>query len=133
MKAALLALTLFASLAARADGIQVCVDSKGSTYTAHVTGFAKAHTDWSALLEGKGAIPPGTDLNKITFKGNLADIDSPTIEDLSFDLKHRVAPSIESLQETSDYQDEPRVYEAGGVDLVCSSTMSQDEYASLAK
>ena len=132
----ILALTLvLAGAQAFADGIQVCVDTKGTAYTAHVTGFAQPGTVWSARLEGQGAVPAGTDLNKITFRGNLADVTTPELEDLSFQLKLLVKPSLESLQEGAEfsYADEPRVYQANGVELICSSTMSADEYASLAK
>jgi hypothetical protein len=134
MKTALFVLLMLPRFAF-ADGVQVCVDSKGAAYTAHVTGFAKSGTTWSASLEGRGTIPAGTDLSKIAFRGNLADIDAPEIEDLSYELKHLVTPSLEALQEGAEfsYGDEPRVYQANGVDLVCSSTMSEDEYASLAK
>lgn len=134
MKTVLFAL-LMLPLFAYADGVQVCVDSKGAAYTAHVTGFAKSGTAWSARLEGHGTIPAGTDLSKIVFRGNLADVEAPEIEDLAYQLKHLVTPSLEALQEGAEfsYNDEPRVYQAGGVDLVCSSTMSEDEYASLAK
>jgi hypothetical protein len=136
MKLALFALLILPSLAF-ADGVQVCVDSKGSSYTAHVSGFAVEGSGWSARIDGHGysAIPAGTDLSKITFRGNLADVVGPNIEDLSFQLKHLVTPSLEALQEGADitYNDEPRVYQSHGVDLVCSSTMSADEYASLAK
>jgi hypothetical protein len=134
MKLALFALLILPSLAF-ADGVQVCVDSKGASYTAQVTGFAVSGSGWSARLEGRGIIPAGTDLSKITFRGNLADLSSPEIEDLSFQLKHLVTPSMESIEDgiETSYSDEPRVYQSNGVDLVCSSTMSADEYATLAK
>jgi hypothetical protein len=139
MKTTLMVIATFTVLAsiAKADGRQICVDSKGSTYTARVTGFAKEGTEWSAILDGQGSasISNGTDLSKILFKGNLADSTAPNIEDMSYTLKHLVAPTIDSLQEGSDvsYNDEPRVYEANGVDLICSSTMSDDEFANIAK
>jgi hypothetical protein len=122
------------SLAHAEGGVQVCVDSKGSSYTAAVTGHAGL-PGWSAKLQGRGVIAPDTDLAKITLRGNLADVSTPSIEDMSYQLKHLVTPSLESLQEGAEfsYNDEPRVYQVSGVDLLCSSTMSQDEYASLAK
>jgi hypothetical protein len=129
--------TTLLSINAKADGIQVCVDSKGSTYTAKISGFATPDTEWSGIIasDSKSAIANGTDLNHIIFKGNLADSHAANIEDMSFTLKRLVAPTVESLQEGADisYNDEPRVYESNGVDLICTSTMSEDEYASLAK
>lgn len=129
--------TMLVSLNVKASGIQVCVDSKGSAYTAVVAGFANAGTTWSGVLssESPSAIASGSDLATFTFKGELADSAEPSIVDMSFKLKRLVAPSVESLQEGAEisYLDEPRIYEASGVDLVCSSTMSDDEYASLAK
>ncbi len=129
--------TTLASLSAKADGVQVCVDSRGSTYTAKITGFAKPKTPWSGIVtsDGQNAVANGTDLNLITYKGNLGDSGSTTIEDMSFTLKRLVAPSLESLQEGADtsYNDEPRVYETNGVSLICSSTMSEEEYSNLSK
>ena len=94
MKLLMLALLVLPSLAF-ADGVQVCVDSSGSTYTAQVTGFAKKNSDWSALLSGRGAVAPGTDLNRLTFKGGLADVATSEAEDLYYKLKPLVTPTFQ--------------------------------------
>ncbi len=125
---------VFTPYFALADGVQICVDSNGAAYTASITEHAGA-PGFHGFLEGRGTVAAGTDLAQITLRGNLADVVSPAIEDLSYQLKHLVTPSLESLQEGAEfsYHDDPRVYRVSGVDLICSSTMTRDEYASLAK
>lgn len=131
-------LTSTLSSVSKADGVQVCVDSKGSTYKVDVTGgyAAAGWLDFRGVVHAtaKDAVADGTELTKIRLKGNLADISTPEITDLSFALKHAVAVDDEaSMADAIEYRDEPRVYETSGVDLLCSSTMTTEEFSHIAR
>ncbi len=140
MKHLLLLLALVPSFAFGLDGIQVCVDTQDTAYTVQMKGFARKGEDWSGVVSGKGAIPENTDLHSLKFVGGLGDVDSQLADDLYYKLKPLVTPTFQgpgSEEADFGYEDEPRIYqvgdEANGVKLLCSSTMSQSEYESLAK
>lgn len=139
MKQLLLLLALVPSFAL-ADGIQVCVDTQNTAYTVQMKGFARKGEDWSGIVSGKGAIPENTDLHSLKFVGGLGDVDAQLADDLYYKLKPLVTPTFQNqyVEDTDfGYEDEPRIYqigtEANAVKLLCSSTMSQGEYESLAK
>lgn len=121
---------------AKADGVQICVDAKDSRYKVDIRGFANEGTKWSGVVNSRpsDAIPNGTNLRSLRFVGNLADSTSPTVNELAFSLKAAVPLSSSSevaAPSLQVYADQPRVYEMNGLDIICSSTMSQDEYSQM--
>lgn len=113
MKALLVAAVVLGSLAARAQGVQICVGEDLKDLTAQVS------DDHVTLADGTELVPPATDLE--------------ATEDMEVRLEVLTKPKGFVLDGVIPYTDEPQVYAYQGHTLLCSSTMSEDEFTSLAK
>ena len=129
--------SVFAATDAKADGVQICVDGNQSRYKVDITNFAVDGTNWIGVIHSQrsDAIPNGTNLRNLKYMGKLADSRSTSVEELAFTLKS-AAPLISSTDSNIGggemlFRDEPRVYKMNGLDVICTSTMSADEYAQM--
>ncbi len=130
--------SVFAATDAKADGVQICVDGNQSRYKVDITNFAIEGTAWNGVIHSQAAdaIPNGTNLRNLKFMGNLADSRSSSVAELSFTLK-MAAPLISANENGGNssgemlFRDEPRVYKMRGLDVICTSTMSADEFAQM--
>ncbi len=125
----ILALGLIAS-SAKADLIQICVDSKSGVYSAAVSSVAKSGEVFEGALAHKApaALPNGTRFNELKASGSLDDASSGSVlEGLYYDLKHELAQLDEITSESAYHGDEPRVYKAGDLIILCSSTINTND------
>jgi hypothetical protein len=122
----------FAVSTAHADRIQICVDSQSGLYKAKMSTYSMNDKGAGGVLEdlyagSAKAIPQGTHLASLRNEGSMDTSNLAGLEGMEFQLKHQLSP-VDEMRPQSSVVDSPRVYSAGAVVVLCSSSMDQEDY-----